>query len=61
MFKIDLKRIKVCIEYEDYYSALLYINLIIENYNNEQRLYFEIIRNNIKSAKYEEIKAMELY
>lgn len=61
MFKIDLKRIKACIEYEDYYSALLYINLIIENYNNEQRLYFEIIRNNIKSSKYEEIKAMELH
>lgn len=55
MFRIDVKRIKACIEHEDYYAALLYINLIIENYTNEQKAFFELIRKNIKSANYEEI------
>lgn len=56
MFNADKKRVKACIEYDDYYSALIYINLIIERYNNNEKIYFELIRKNIKSGKYQEIK-----
>ncbi len=56
MFKLDIKRIKVCIEHNDYYSASIYIDLIIENYSNEKKSYFKSIQKKAKTGKYNELK-----
>jgi len=56
MFKEDIKRIKACINYNDYYSALEYAILKKEKYKNNERKYLEIIIKFIKEGKYEEIR-----
>lgn len=62
MFEIDLKRIKACIYYEDYYSALIYINLILENYTiEEHKQYFYVIIKMIKTGNYDGLKRILLY
>lgn len=50
MFKEDVRRIKACIEYKDYYSALQYGILIKDNYKDKERIYFEDIIKNIKTG-----------
>lgn len=55
MFKEDLKRIKACIEYEDFYSALEYAILIKNSYDDKEKEYFENIIKCIKLGKYKKI------
>ncbi len=55
MFEEDLKKIKACIEYEDYYSALEYAILIKDNYKNKEREYFENMIRNIKTGNIKEL------
>ena len=55
MFNEDIKRIKACIKYKDYYSALEYTILIKENYINIEKQYFEKIIKNIKQGNYKKI------
>ena len=35
MFDEDVNRIKVCLEHNDYYSAMEYAMLVKDNYKNE--------------------------
>lgn len=55
MFIKDIERIRICILYNDYYSALEYAILVKDNYL-EERKYFNYIISCIKTAKYEELK-----
>lgn len=52
MFEIDKKRIKVCIEHDDYFSALEYAILVKNNYTNKERGFFEDIIKNVRLGKY---------
>lgn len=51
----DLKRIKACLEFEDYYSILEYITLIVENYTGTEKEFLLKIVKNIKSGNYKEV------
>lgn len=37
MFEIDKKRIKACIEHDDYFSALEYAILVKDNYGKREK------------------------
>ena len=52
MFEIDKNRIKVCIEHDDYFSALEYAMLVKDNYKSKEKGYFGNIIKNIKLGKY---------
>lgn len=52
MFKIDLKRIKACIDHDDYFSALEYAILVKNNYTDKEKSFFEDIIKNLKLGKY---------
>lgn len=51
----DLKRIKACLEFEDYYSILEYITLIVENYTGTEKKFLLEIVKNIKCSNYKEV------
>lgn len=51
----DLKRIKACLTYEDYYSILEYITLIISKYTGIEKEFLLKIVKNIKSGNYKEV------
>lgn len=55
MFEKDVKRIKACIEYKDYYTALEYAILIKENYKSQEKEYFENIIKHIKLGDYNKV------
>ena len=55
MFENDVNRIKACLEYNDYYSALEYAVLIKDKYIGEERNYFDRIIKNIKTGNYENL------
>lgn len=55
MFKKDIKRIKACIEHEDYYSALQYAILISKKYEKVEKEFFKNIIKNIKTGNYEKL------
>lgn len=50
--KEDIKRIKACCKCNDYYSALEYIELVIDKYTDKE--IFLSIKTNIKSGNYDE-------
>ncbi len=52
MFQIDRNRIKVCMDYDDYFSALEYAILVKELYKDREKSYFEEIIKEIKSGAY---------
>ncbi len=56
MFREDIKRIKVCIQYQDYYSALQYAILVKKNYKDKERIDLEHIITCIKKGEYDKIK-----
>lgn len=56
MFQIDRNRIKVCIDYDDYFSALEYAILVKELYKDREKSYFEEIIKKIKSGAYKKIR-----
>jgi len=56
MFDEDIKRIKACIYYEDYYAALQYAITRKERYKDEQREFLEEIIRVIKNGNYQEIQ-----
>lgn len=55
MFKEDVKRIKACIEYKDYYVALEYAIIVKDKYVDNEKDYFEKVIRNVKSADYNKI------
>lgn len=55
MFEIDKRRIKACIEYRDYYSALQYAILISKKYEKVEKEFFKNIIKNIKRGNYEKL------
>lgn len=55
MFEIDKRRIKACIEYKDYYSALQYAILIKENYIDTEKECLKNIIKNIKTGNYKKL------
>ncbi len=56
MFEKDIKRIKACMEYKDYYSALQYASIMKENYKDKERVYLEEIIKDIKEGDYNKIR-----
>lgn len=54
MFEIDKKRVNACIEFDDYYSAMEYSLLVVDNYEKGEREFFE---NIIKLVKLGETKS----
>lgn len=61
MFKEDVKRIKACIYYEDYYAALQYAIIRKERYKDEQKGFFEEIIREIKNGNHKEIQKIYRY
>lgn len=55
-FQIDKKRVKACIEYKDYYSAMEYSILVKDLYKNKDKELFEELIKLIKNGNYEKIK-----
>ena len=55
MFEEDIKKIKACIEYNDYYSAMEYAILVKDNYKDNQKRCFENIIKYVKSGHYYQI------
>ena len=51
----DLKRIKACLEFEDYYSILEYITIVIEKYTGKDKEFLLEIVKNIKCSNYKEV------
>lgn len=51
----DIKRIKACCKCNDYYSALEYIELVIDRYIEKDKEVLLCIKTNIKRGNYEEI------
>ena len=56
MFNEDVNRIKVCLEHNDYYSAMEYAMLVKDNYKNEERKYFEKVIKYVKEGDYKNFK-----
>ena len=56
MFEIDVKRVKACIEYKDYYSAMEYSLLVKDKYIGEEKYIFEEIIKNVKIGEYTKIR-----
>ena len=56
MFNEDVNRIKVCLEHNDYYSAMEYAMLVKDNYKNEERKYFEKVIKYVKEGDYKNLK-----
>lgn len=56
MFNEDVNRIKVCLEHNDYYSAMEYAMLVKDNYKNEERKYFEKVIKYVKVGDYKKLK-----
>ncbi len=56
MFDEDVNRIKVCLEHNDYYSAMEYAMLVKDNYKNEERKYFEKVIKYVKAGDYKNLK-----
>lgn len=54
-FQIDKKRVKACIEYKDYYSAMEYSILVKDLYKNKDKELFEELIKLIKNGHYEKI------
>lgn len=52
MFNEDVKRIKACLYYKDYYSALQYAIIIKEKYKKEEKNFFEQIISAIKNGSF---------
>lgn len=57
MFEKDLKRIRACVEYEDYYAAMKYASLVKDNYESREKSYLEDIIKYIKLGDYNEIRS----
>lgn len=55
MFNTDIRRIKACIDYKDYFSALEYALLVKDNYTDKNKHYFEDIIKYVKEGSYEKI------
>ena len=51
----DIKRIKACCKCNDYFSALNYVELVIDKYTNKEKEFLLSIKTNIKSGNYEEV------
>ena len=51
----DIKKLKACLEYDDYYAMLLYITMIIEKYTGENKEFLLQLQDNIKCGNYVEI------
>lgn len=56
ILEVDKKRVKACIEYKDYYSAMEYSMLVKDIYNNKEKEFFEILIKLIKNGDYENVK-----
>ena len=54
----DIKLLKACLEYEDYYSILEYITIIIEKYTENEKKFLNKITKNIKIGNYKEVKRL---
>lgn len=50
MFKTDIKRIKVCIKYNDYYSAMEYATIVKDKYEDNEKDYFQNVIKNVKNG-----------
>ncbi len=55
MFVEEIKRIKACIEYQDYYSAMEYAILVKDNYKNKEKNCLDNIIKDIKEGNYEKV------
>lgn len=53
--KEDIKRLKACLPYKDYYSMLIYITIIIKKYTGTDKEFLLSIANSIKNGNYEEV------
>lgn len=52
----DVKKLKACLNYKDYYSMLLYCNLIINNYYGSNKEILLHLISNIKKGNYETLE-----
>lgn len=53
----DIKRIKSCLPFEDYYSMLMYIvTIAIDKYTGKDKEFLLNIAKNIKKGNYKEVK-----
>ncbi len=55
MFENDIKRIKACIDHNDYFSALEYAIIVKDRYIKREKRYFERIIEKIKVGDYKKI------
>lgn len=54
----DIKRIKACLVYEDYYSMLIYITIVVDKYTGTNKEFLLKIMNNIKKGNYKEVNKL---
>ena len=54
----DIKLLKSCLKYEDYYSILEYITIIIEKYTGNEKEFLNEIIKNIKIGNYQKVKEL---
>lgn len=59
MFNEDIKKIKSCIEYKDYYTAMEYALFVKENYKEEEKKMLNNIIKDIKNGEYEKLKNLD--
>lgn len=51
----DIKRLKACMDHNDYYSMLIYITIIIDKCTGQNKEFLLNLAANIKRGNYEEV------
>lgn len=59
MFNEDIKKIKSCIEYKDYYNAMEYALFVKEKYKEEEKKMLNSIIIDIKNGEYDKLKNLD--
>lgn len=54
----DIKRMKACLVYKDYYSILIYITIVIEKYTGKDKEFLLDIMHNVKKANYDKVNEL---
>ena len=54
----DIKRLKACMDYNDYYSMLIYITIIIDKCTGQNKEFLLNLVANIKKGNYEEVNKL---
>lgn len=54
----DIKRLKACMDHNDYYSMLIYITIIIDKCTGQNKEFLLNLAANIKKGNYEEVNKL---